>query len=728
MMLPVETNSYSIILFLCGILTTLLPVYLFAKVRSLGKYLGYLMLAAALWAFAYALELLQTDLARMTTIVQIEYLGIAFLPAFWMLFVLKFLSKENYLKVPYISLLFLIPLLTVILVWTNEWHHLHYTKVYLEKQDHFNLFKFQTGPWYIVFTIYYYLVLLLSIVLLLKSKVTNDILLKKQKRFLVAGALVPWFFNMLYLLGVRPDNGIDLTPFAFMISSFCFTFALLKYQLFNILPIAREQIVEALQQGVLVIDQEERVIDFNPKMSSILALDASTLSGRDVHQLLPHLESIDRISKETEITIDKGATSKTYALSISDLYDKKDRIRGKILLFNDVTERKETEIALLKAKEAAEQATVAKDQFLSTMSHEIRTPMNSILGFTHLLLQNNPREDQKEFLGIQRFSAENLLVLINDILDFSKIQSGKLQIEETPVDLNNLLQNIYATLKNAATEKGIDLVLTLPEESLPPVLADPVRLSQIFVNLVGNAIKFTEKGRVEIIAETLIREQDYTKILFQISDTGIGIAPDKIDQIFESFTQASADTTRKFGGSGLGLTITKQLLRLMKSDVSVSSTPGEGSVFSFQLELKNAADQQRQIIITAKPDEKLLAGKNVLIVDDNPMNVLLAKQFLKKWNIRFGVAKNGLEALNEVQATDYDLVLMDLQMPVMDGYTATVEIRRLTDVKFRELPIIALSASALAEVQEKVFEAGMTDFLTKPFTPDSLFDKLRVNL
>ncbi|WP_207429750.1 histidine kinase N-terminal 7TM domain-containing protein [Pedobacter sp. SYSU D00535] len=727
-MLPVEINGYSIFLFLCSILTTLLPVYLFAKVRSLGKYLGYLMLAAALWAFAYALELMQTNLARMITIVKIEYIGIAFLPAFWMLFVLKFLGKETYLRIRYISLLFLVPLVTVIMVWSNEWHRLHYTIVYLEEHGNFNLFKFQEGPWYIVFTIYYYLVLLLSVVLLLKSKVDSDVLLRKQKRFLVAGALVPWFFNMLYLLGIRPSNGIDLTPFAFMISSFCFTFALLKYQLFNILPIAREQIVEALQEGVLVIDNEERIIDFNPKMASILALDASQLAGQSVYQLLPDLECIERISSETEITVGKSIVGRTYALTISDLYDKKGRIRGKILLFKDVTERKESEIALLKAKEAAELATLAKDQFLSTMSHEIRTPMNSILGFTHLLLQNNPREDQKEFLGIQRFSAENLLVLINDILDFSKIQSGKLHIEETPVDFTSLLQNIYATLKNAAAEKGIDLVLTLPAEGLPTVLGDPVRLSQIFVNLAGNAIKFTEKGRVEISAEALKIEHERTTVLFRISDTGIGIDPDKIDQIFESFTQASADTTRRFGGSGLGLTITKQLLRLMKSDVSVSSMPGKGSVFSFQLELKNAADQQQQKIVAAKPDENLLVGKNVLIVDDNAMNVLLAKQFLKKWNIRFGIAKNGLEALNEVQSNDYDLVLMDLQMPEMDGYTATREIRRLPDGKFRELPIIALSASALAEVQEKVFEAGMTDFLTKPFTPDTLFDKLRSNL
>jgi PAS domain S-box-containing protein len=398
------------------------------------------------------------------------------------------------------------------------------------------------------------------------------------------------------------------------------------------------------------------------------------------------------------------------------------KLHGAIM---DITEWKDAKEALIKAKVQAEQAAIAKSQFLSTMSHEIRTPMNAVIGFTHLLMQD-PREDQKEYLKTLKFSAENLLVLINDILDFSKIEAGKIEFEEVEFSVRELISNIKQATVQKASEKNIQLKLLVDEDIPEIVTGDPVRLGQIITNLVSNAVKFTSKGRVTICTTLVSTNSSKTTINFEVKDTGIGIPKEKRESIFESFTQASSDTTRKYGGTGLGLTITRRLLELQGSEIRLKSKEGEGSVFSFDLTFGSSTKKiSKSKTHNHKMYKESLKGTRVLIAEDNQINVVLAKEFFRRWEVDCDVADNGIIALQLVKTNDYDLVLMDLQMPEMDGYETTEEIRKLSGVKYKDLPIVALTASAMLNIQDRAFIVGMNDYISKPFNPDELYSKIK---
>lgn len=395
-------------------------------------------------------------------------------------------------------------------------------------------------------------------------------------------------------------------------------------------------------------------------------------------------------------------------------------------VWHDLTERKNFEKQLIAAKEQAELASTAKAQFLSTMSHEIRTPMNAVIGITHLLLEENPKESQIANLKTLQFSAENLLVLINDILDFSKIEAGKIELENIDFSLFELLNSVKHSLTYKTQEKGLKLLIR-KDDNLPNFIkGDPTRLSQILTNLMSNAVKFTEKGSVTIDIDVEHETAKKIAINFTVSDTGIGIPKDKIDIIFDSFSQANTKITRKYGGTGLGLAITKRLLEIQGSKIHVESVNGVGTKFYFRLEFDKSFHQKKKSLYEPKNNLPFISlkGTKVLIVEDNAINVLVASQFLKKWDVAFEVAENGEIAVEKVQQEDFDIVLMDLQMPIMDGYEATRTIRALGG-KMEKLPIIAITASVMMQVREEVIKAGMNDYISKPFNPNEFYNKIK---
>ncbi|SET77642.1 PAS domain-containing hybrid sensor histidine kinase/response regulator [Stigmatella erecta] len=388
----------------------------------------------------------------------------------------------------------------------------------------------------------------------------------------------------------------------------------------------------------------------------------------------------------------------------------------------DITDRKNYERELVLARKKAEQATQAKADFLSMMSHEIRTPMNAIIGLSNLLGQAPLPPLYQEYVRILRSSSENLLGLLNSILDFNKLEAGKMALEERRFDLRQLLHGICSGLSVKAEEKKLAIRVEFEPRVPSELMGDPVKLGQVLTNLLGNAIKFTEQGAVTLGVRLLETDADGVSLGFRVSDTGIGIDQDRLAQIFDEFTQASYDITWKYGGSGLGLTICQKLLELHGSKMHVASVPGEGSTFSFDVRLKVAPDA---VALDVPEDEALLdaralQGLKVLVAEDNAVNVFVLSQFLRRWGVDFDVVGNGRLAVERAQAHRYDAVLMDLQMPQMDGYEATQLLRNHAIARLRRLPIIALSASVLLgpEAREDV---GFTDFVGKPFLPQELF-------
>lgn len=382
--------------------------------------------------------------------------------------------------------------------------------------------------------------------------------------------------------------------------------------------------------------------------------------------------------------------------------------------------------ALDRSRQQEKKLTVVKDQFLANMSHEIRTPMNAVLGFTHLLQQQPMNEKSREYVTAIQHAGENLLEIINDILDISKIESGMMRLEPVSFSLRGMLHSMELMFQPKALEKKLELSFSI-DTHVPDILyGDVMRLTQVLVNLVNNAIKFTHQGKVQVKVSQVAAESG-VRLLFNVSDTGIGISPDKLPAIFDRFNQAEADITRKFGGTGLGLTIVRQLVELQHGKITVESEPGKGSTFKVELpytlgELlpdsgENYTYSQDNFALPQQPDIRLL------VAEDNKMNQNLLKHLLGNRQLHYQLVNNGQEALSALSRQHFDLVLMDLQMPEMDGYTATKKIREELQ---SNIPIIAMTAHAMSGEREKCLQAGMNEYLSKPIREGELYRMIQV--
>lgn len=499
-------------------------------------------------------------------------------------------------------------------------------------------------------------------------------------------------------------------------------------------------LLNQVQNSVIAIDKKYKIIYWNRFAEETFGWSEQEALGKSPMELYLRAETEPVITDDFEkemyvqpkwenefdcLTKDEEIIP-TYFVS-SSIKDENQSITGFVAIAFDLREQKKLENELRAAKDKAEESVKAKQDFLSTMSHEIRTPLNAVIGFSELLLLEDPKPEQVQSLQTLKFAGENLLGLINDILDFHKIEAHKLVLEETPFSIKILIDRLAQLYRPLAKEKNLSLETYLDPRLPKKVLGDALRLSQILTNLISNAIKFTKEGSV-VLSVFIEQETDtHYQIQFEVEDTGIGIPIDKQALIFESFQQANSDTTRKFGGTGLGLTITQKLIELHQSEIKLESYQEKGSKFYFTLSfLKNNQTRSTKnletIYSTNLPNEKHSTQKLILVVEDNAINQIITGRFLEMWGLEVVFAENGKIALEMLEDTSIQknlaLIFMDIYMPEMDGYTTTENIRKMK--VFDNIPIIALTASIIESSKPKIAAVGMNDYLTKPFKSEDL--------
>ena len=495
-------------------------------------------------------------------------------------------------------------------------------------------------------------------------------------------------------------------------------------------------IMDNMELGLLEVDNNHRIIRAYDRFCKMLGYEKEELIGQIATELfLPETDKeIVQVQQEVRekgvassyelCLIKKDGTPIWVLISGAPIMDENGEVIASMGIHYDITERKLLEKELEKAKEIAEEARQAEKQFLANMSHEIRTPLNAIIGMTHLMFDTRPTKQQFEYLDILKTSADFLHSLISDLLDMAKIEAGRIEIQKHPFDLVGLLRTVQRVFQIKLDSRPVEINLLTDVKISGNYLGDDLLLNQILLNIIGNADKFTEEGSIDVYVKLKKEELDVCWIEFKISDTGIGIPEEKLDLIFQKFKQIDSEQGHKHKGTGLGLAITKQLVELQEGTISVQSKEGEGTTFTILLPFqKSDTEVVNNTHIIHEADQTIQACK-VLVAEDNAMNQKYISSLLNKWNFEFTIASDGKKAVEKAQKEHFDIILMDIQMPNMDGYEATISIRNTQNLN-QHTPIIALTASALLDQKNKAFSVGMNNFVTKPFAPNHLLSVIQ---
>ncbi|MCH8495172.1 MAG: response regulator [Balneolales bacterium] len=727
--MELQFNIFSVLLLIAAIATSFLAIMLFRKTGYAGRVFGMAMVSLSIWAFGYSLELTSTTLDQMLMWINVEYIGIGLIPGFWFTFCLAYSGREDLLTKSNLIAVFAIPVLTIVMVWTNQWHNLHYASVSVSHAGPFPMLSFERGIWYFVHMFYFYVLLLIGGFLLLQNYRHAAHFFKRQTLIVLFGALAPWFVNLLYHLGFRPYEYIDLTPFVFTITGLIIGVGLLQFKLFQVVPIAREKVIEGLLDGVMVLDNLNRIIYQNPVMVEYTSKFKEDVIGRSFQLVFAaYPEFVQTVLKgentHTFVEIRDDNDNTTYFdVKINTIATGDSNLNGLLIVFRDYTEQKISEKELINARLKAEESDRLKTAFLANMSHEIRNPMNGIIGFAGILKDPELSESEREhYLQIIESNAEQLLLIINDIIDISKIESGQEHIKPSNASIKKLiddLRNVFShQIKNKNLTFGIENLIA---ESDDEIITDVVKLRQILVNLIGNAVKFTNKGNITLQVEKIEDE-----LLFSVIDTGIGIKSADLDLIFDRFRQSDQDNTAISRGTGLGLAISRGYANLLGGTLTASSKIGSGSTFLLKIphiSAENAVSKKQRLNMdNIKAEIPNWTGKTILLAEDEPVNIMYMKIALKKTNADVLVANTGREAVSKFTDASgaVDVILMDIKMPEMDGFEAT-DIIRSSGAK---TPIIALSGHAMLE-KERIERAGFNELIAKPIRKDDLLNALR---
>lgn len=543
-----------------------------------------MMFSTIWWSLCHALELSNATIAGKVLLSNIQYISVVSVPLLWLLFALFYTDRAHLLPRSVLYSLILLQSGFLIGAWTNGWHRLMWPRVELTyTAGGLWVLTGPNGPLWYASILSAYAMVFVGTVLMINQAIRSQSLYRAQAISLVVGALLPWAASMLFVTGLSPIPFVDPTPVAFALGGLAFTVAMQRYHALDLLPAARERIVDQMSDAIIVLDMQERIIDLNPAAQAILSVTTNVL-GKSLARVAPPwlIEQVrDRYEGQFEVQQTGEAGTTTYDLRCTTLRDRGGSPAGRIFVLRDITLFKQAAQALQEAKEAAEAASQVKSAFLSMMSHELRTPLTAILGYGEFLREDLLNRDLHTLTSdLDRImtAGRHLLTLINDILDYARLEANAVTIHPEPVHVSSLINEVVMTLQGLA-KQGQNTITVTVEPDLPPVVADPVRLRQVLLNLVGNACKFTTQGEIRIHCY----RSTAGELQIDVSDTGIGIAADQLQHLFKPFVQVDSGPTRRYGGTGLGLAICQRLCQVMGGAISVTSEPGRGSTFSVRL-------------------------------------------------------------------------------------------------------------------------------------------------
>lgn len=567
-------------------LWAILQAWPYRRLPVAQAFLG-MMFATIWWSLCNVLELTNATVDGKTFLTSMQYVSVAGVPVLWLLFALLYTNRDHWVSRRLV--LGLAGWQSVILLgaWTNHWHRLMWPSAELVYTA--NGLWVLTGPngllWYIGVASAYSMVLIGTILMIDQAR-RSRALYRAQALSLLTGALFPWIASILYVTGYSPIPYIDTTPVAFALSGIAFTVAMQRFRTLDLLPTAREILVDQMPDAMIVVDMHDRIIDLNPAAQTVLGVSPNRIGHplADVAPLWFRDQVRDRYEGQFEVVQPHPDGDPTYDLRCTTLRDRRGRPSGRIFVLRDITLLKQATLALQQAKEAAEAANQAKSIFLATMSHELRTPLTAILGYSEFVredLRSRGQHDLVKDLDRVIAAGRHLLALINDILELARLEAHSAPINLELFQVSDLIEEVVRTTQNLA-EKNQNVLTVHIEPNLPPVMVDPTRLRQILFNLIGNACKFTEGGHVQVHCY----QKGHNTLQIDISDTGIGIAPEHLAHLFQPFVQVDSSTTRRYGGAGLGLAISQRLCRAMGGEIMVTSEPQRGSTFSVLLPLQ----------------------------------------------------------------------------------------------------------------------------------------------
>ncbi len=578
-----QFNVYSITLLLFGLAAVFMSFFILRRSGEAVRQFTYISFGIAIWSIAYAFELSSFSYENMIFWLRLEYIGVAFLPAMWIQFIIKFIGKKKWLSTSKEILLYLFPTITFLLVWTNNYHHLYYTDIKIDNTGPFPLLDLKEGPWYIIHAIFFYVLLILGLVLLLNKFIKADKVYRKQNYVIVLAALIPWLVNITYLFDLRPFKHIDLTPYAFSITCLVTSFGLIQLRLFDIIPVARDKIVEELQDGIMVLDYMDRIVDMNSQLKKIILSELNKkISIGDLYSeyFIGHFSLIEKITNRVQSNYEFNINDRCYEITINPLFEKNTIYSGVILIFRDITERNKSDIILKTQSEELQNLNQLKDKMFSIIAHDLRGPIVNLKEIMSLFDQKIISEEElKNHLPLINADVKATASLLENLLFWSRTQLKGERIHPSNINLHLLSIVQVNLLSSQIQEKSLSIINNIPEHA--NVYADKNMVELVMRNLISNAIKYCHPNNQITISASIKGEYYIT----EIADTGVGIDKENISKLF-GMNNFSTAGTRSEKGTGLGLLLCKEFVEKNGGKIWVRSELGKGSAFSFSLPLR----------------------------------------------------------------------------------------------------------------------------------------------